>query len=320
LIAYPACGKTLPMQSPNSDIMQIPNSLTERIDLVHGERGRQWLEILPALIVQCREHWSLELEKPFDNLSYNLVMPGRNWQGVDVVLKLGVPCPELLTEASALSLFGGEGAVRLIDHDVSRGMLLLERAMPGTPLYKLQADPEATRTAARLMRRLWREPPAGHSFPSLAVWFQAFDCLRSGFDGGSGPFPEELIARAERTFSELNTSSEQSVILHGDLHHENILSSIRSGWMAIDPKGICGDPGYEVGSFMLNQLPVGSSKVVLRDVLSRRLSVFSEELQIKRERLAGWAFCHAVLSAAWDFEESAEWSGAIHLAQMLEQL
>ena len=308
------------MQSPNPELMQIPNGLTETIERVHGERGRLWIETIPALIAECRERWALELERPFDNLSYNLVLPGRNSEGADVVLKLGVPCSELLTEAAALTLFGGIGAVRLLDHDAARGVLLMERAIPGTPLNKLQPDPEATQTAARLMRHLWREAPAGHSFPSLAVWFQAFDRLRSKFDGGSGPFPEELIARAERRFLDLNTSSEQAVILHGDLHHENILSSARSGCVAIDPKGICGDPGYEVGSFMLNQLPVGASEVVLREIFGRRLSVFSEELQIKRERLAGWAFCHAVLSAVWDFDESAEWRGTIHLAQILEQL
>lgn len=308
------------MQSMNADTAQIPNRLKETIERVHGERGREWLANLPSLLVECRHYWSLELEKPFDNLSYNLVIPGRSAQGADVVLKLGVPCPELLTEASALKLFDGLGAIRLLDHDLPRGILLLERAVPGTPLYKLQQDPEATRTAARLMRRLWREPPADASFPSLATWFQSFKRLRSGFDGGSGPFPQELITRAESTFLELNTSSENQVILHGDLHHENILCDERGGWVVIDPKGICGDKGYEIASFMMNQLPTGASDLMLREILSRRLSIFADELQISRERLAGWAFCHAVLSAVWDFEESAEWGGTIHLAQILERL
>ena len=300
--------------------MQIPNSLKETIVRVHGELGREWLGGLPSLIIECRKRWSLELGKPFDNLSYNLVIACRSSEGADVVLKLGVPCAELLTEATALRLFDGRGAVRLLAQDASRGVLLMERAMPGTPLYKLQTDLEATRTAARLMKRLWREPPAEHSFPSLEIWFKAFARLRSRFDGASGPFPPEIIANAERTFGELNASSAHAFVLHGDLHHENILCSERDEWMAIDPKGICGDQGYEVGSFMLNQLPDGASEIVLREILKMRLSIFSDELKISHERLAGWAFCHAALSAVWSFEESAQWHDTIRVAQILEQL
>lgn len=110
------------------------------------------------------------------------------------------------------------------------------------------------------------------------------------------------------------------MILHGDLHHANILRSTVSGWVAIDPKGISGDCGYEVGPFMLNRLPAGASESVIKEILNRRLSVFSDELRISRKRLAGWAFCHATLSAVWDFEESSEWRGTMRLAQMLEQL
>ena len=110
------------------------------------------------------------------------------------------------------------------------------------------------------------------------------------------------------------------MLLHGDLHHDNILASTSSGWVAIDPKGIVGDPGYEVGTFMLNQLPVGAADSVVQELSKQRLSIFSAELQISRERLAGWAFCHAVLSALWSFEDSEEWRATIRLAKLLEQV
>jgi streptomycin 6-kinase len=184
----------------------------------------------------------------------------------------------------------------------------------------LQEDEEATKTTAGLMRRLWRTPPAEHPFPTLAVWFNAIEQLRKRFDGGCGPFPPKLIMKAESTLAELVSSSDRQVILHGDLHHANILFSTNRGWVAIDPKGIVGDPGYEVGSFMMNQLPVGVTESTMMKLLSRRLSIFSEELGIARERLARWAFCHTVLSAVWDFEEAVEWDGTIQLARMLERL
>lgn len=300
----------------------IADGLRETVERVHGESGRQWLLTLPALLSESCARWSLELHQPFENLSYNLVIPGQMSDGTEIVLKLGVPCPELLTEAAALSLFDGAGAVRLLEHDAPRGLLLLERVTPGTPLFKLQENREATRTAATLMRRLWRHrsPPVEHSFPSLPVWFRSLARLRDRFDGGSGPFPVELISKAEDTFADLNATSDNNVLLHGDLHHANILFSEKRGWLAIDPKGIVGDPGYEVGPFMLNQLPSNSSESAIREILNERLSIFSNELYIRRERLARWAFCHAVLSAVWDFEEDAECGDTIRLARMLERL
>ena len=300
--------------------MQIPNGLRETIERVHGARGRRWVTALPTLVEECRARWSLELGAPFENLSYNLVVPARGPRGAPLVLKLGVPCPELLSEAAALRLFGGSGAVRLLDHDAARGALLLERVLPGIPLAELQSDAEATRTAARLMLGLWREPPAAHSLPTLAEWFRAFARLRVSSAAVGGPFPTELAEKAERAFAELNASSERLVVLHGDLHHANILSSSRGGWVAIDPKGLCGDPGYEVGPFMLNRLPAGAPDSALREIMGGRLSIFAEELRTGRERLAGWAFCHAVLSAVWSLEDADEWRPTVRLARILESL
>jgi streptomycin 6-kinase len=300
--------------------VQIPVRLRETIERVHGAAGRHWLEKLPRLLEECSARWSLTLDAPFGNLSYNLVIPGRTNTGASVVLKAGVPCRELFSEARALALFGGAGAVRLLDEDAARGLLLLERVAPGTPLHESQTNEQATHTAAALMRRLWRTPPAEQTFPSLASWFQVFEHLRYKFEGAATPFPIRLKRRALSAFARLAAVSEGDVVLHGDLHHANILFSQERGWIAIDPKGVIGERGYEVGSFMLNGLPEGASDASLLAIFAQRLSIFTEELRISRERLTLWAFCHAVLSAMWDLEEEAEWMGTIRLAQLLEGL
>ena len=90
------------------------NGLRETIERVHGEAGRQWLLKVDALLSECCRRWSLELWQPFENLSYNLVLPGRRSNGTQIVLKIGVPCHELQAEAEALSLFEGAGAVTLL--------------------------------------------------------------------------------------------------------------------------------------------------------------------------------------------------------------
>jgi len=296
----------------------IPNELRQTIERVHGEAGRQWLAILPDLLEEFTDRWSVTLQKPFENLSYNLVIPGHNASGAQVVLKLGPPCAELTAEATALRLFAGRGAVRLLNYDSARGALLIERIVPGIPLHQRQDEKTAIRTTAQLMRYLWREPPVEHSFPTLSRWFRALELLRE--QKPAKLFPMDLVDQAWADFVELQASEPRRVILHGDLHHENILYSTEHGWLAIDPKGLCGDPGYEVATFMLNQLPLNASRSTLRQVLARRVSIFSDELKMERQRLAKWSFCHAALSAAWSFEEGAEHKGTIFIAQVLEGL
>lgn len=132
--------------------MIIPNDLRQTVERVQGAQGRTWLAVRPALLLEFRQRWALELEQAFENLSYNFVVAGRTAQGAAIVLKLGVPCRELWTEAAALELFAGNGAVRLLNQEAACGVLLLERALPGLPLGDLRDEAEATRVAATLIR------------------------------------------------------------------------------------------------------------------------------------------------------------------------
>jgi len=299
-------------------VFTISKELTQTVINVHGKAGKQWLHNLPVLLKEYCNRWSLTLEAPFENLSYNLVIPGTNSDGEKIVLKLGPPCAEFTSEAASLELFSGRVAVRLLKQDTSRGVLLLERVLPGTPLHLMHDETSAISTAAGLMKKLWRDPPVDHPFPELPRWFRSLEQLHELQN--EHKIPADLIERASRTFASLQSSALPPLILHGDFHHENILYSNKDGWVVIDPKGVCGDPGYEVGAFMLNQIPIDASLTDLRDVLSPRLAVFSEELSIERERLAAWAFCHAVLSAAWSREDGEEYDRTLLVAGVLESL
>ncbi len=89
------------------------------------------------------------------------------------------------------------------------------------------------------------------SFIQLTDWFDGLKRLRKMFNGGTGPLDEKLVERVERTTKDFFAENHNPVLMHGDFHHFNILSSER-GWLVIDPKGVIGPAGYEVGPFMLN--------------------------------------------------------------------
>ena len=302
---------TLPMQFPGS----FKNATIE----LHGPAGAAWLKRLPYILKQCEVRWSLKLESPFPNLTYNYAAPAKGPAGTRWVLKAGYPNPELTAEIEALRRFDGQGAVQLIKADPDLGLILLEELVPGIPLINLEDDSQAASIAAGLMVQLRQPVPNPHHFRTVADWFRGLKRLRTHFQGGSGPFPPELVERAESVSGELLASSVADVLLHGDLHHTNILAAQRQPWLAIDPKGVVGEPAYEPSAFMHNPIPHLMQSRYLKDILHRRADQFSKELELDRSRLAGWAFAQAVLSAWWAYEDHGHgWEYFIACAEVLK--
>jgi streptomycin 6-kinase len=298
-----------------------PQALSQRMLELHGKRGSVWLAELPELIARLAKQWRVQLGPPFDGLSYSYAAPGVRRDGMQIVLKCTVPNRELNTEIEALRLFGGHGAVRLLEADAELGAVLLERIVPGMPLVTLADDEQATHIAIEVMRRLWQPAPAEHTVPTVADWGKGFRRLRTCFDGGTGCFPQNLVRRAEKEYAELTSSMDARVLLHGDLHHWNMLYSADRGWLAIDPKGVVGEPAYETGALLRNPYPDLLSWPDLARTTRRRLDQLAEGLGFDRERLAGWAFAQAVLSAWWSYEDRGhDWQQSLELADSLAEL
>jgi streptomycin 6-kinase len=300
-----------------------PAHFASTIVELYGAAGREWLDHLPALLGACAERWALRVLPPFPDLSYNYVAPAVRADGTAVVLKVGVPNPELLTEIAALQLYDGHGAARLFDAEPAWAALLLERLQPGEPLARLAEhdDEQATSIAAGVMRQLWRPLPPGHSFPTLARWTASIGRLRQRFGGTTGPLPARLVETAEELLSGLLASQAEPVLLHGDLHHMNILHAEREPWLALDPKGVAGEPAYEVGTFLYNPLPGIASWPNLRQVLARRVAVLAAALGFDRERLAAWGVVTAVLSACWSVEDEGHgWEPVLVCAEALVEM
>jgi streptomycin 6-kinase len=266
---------------------------------IYGDAGRDWIEACPALLERFRRQWGLTLGETFAYVGYAYVVRAELADGTPAVLKLAPPDPEFTNEIAALRLYDGRGAVCLLDADPDATAVLLERLEPGTPLADLDDDVRATDIAAGVMRQLWRPLPPGHDFPTVERWGQAFARVRAANRGGSGAFPPELFEPAERLYFELCASQAGPVLLHGDLHHWNILAAQRGGWLAIDPKGVAGEPAYEVGALLRNRT---DAEPDLRALTERRIDQLADRLGLDRRRLVRWAFAEGVLSALWTFE------------------
>jgi streptomycin 6-kinase len=299
----------------------VPEGFARTQVTLRGEAGLAWLNRLPALTDELAHRWSLELGSPLPNLSYNWVVPALREDGIPAVLKLSFPGDqEFATEAAALTAFGGRGICRLLELDLTPGAMLLERLQPGAPLTAVEDDEEATALAAGVMKNLRRPAPPDHGFPTVSDWARGFERLRRRFDGGTGPMPEGLVRNAETLFTELLASEGERLLLHGDLHHENILSAGGGSWLAIDPKGIVGEAAYEAAVLLHNPVEALDAPDP-RGLLERRLNVLSAELGLDRVRILAWGLAQAVLAAYWGLEDGGQmWDEALTFAGLLAEI
>lgn len=283
-------------------MLDLPADFVRNINNSFGPKGTQYLAELPALLDAAALRWGLTIGRPLP-LSYNYVTSAKRADGTEVVLKIGVPNPELTSEMEALRLYAGRGAVRLIDAHAEKGMLLEERLLPGSMLAALQDDEQATQIAAGLMSSLWRPVPGENHFICLQDWFGELKKLRPRFDGGTGPFPPAVVETCEALLQDFFAENETPVVLHGDFHHYNVLQA-GDTWKAIDPKGVIGPRGYEVGPLLINPYPEFLRNADAKRKTERRMAILAERLGIERARIRGWGIAHAVLSAWWSSDES----------------
>jgi len=260
--------------------------------------------------------WSLRVREPLDSSS-SYVARASHADGGEVVVKLGLPGIEFLRELEALRLYGGRGAVMLLKADPAFGSMMLESARPGRTLADAGSDEEATSMATSVMRSLWRPAPEQHPFADMSEFEGGVEWLRIGLANKAGPVPTTLASRAEGLLREFAAARDAPLLLHGDLHHDNILSAERAPWLAADPKGLVGDPAYDVGPFLYNRL-FETERPIL--TLKRRVDQMSEELGFERDRIVGAAIPRAVL-AAWPSGSRGEpWRDPLRCAELLTDL
>ena len=203
--------------------------------------------------------------------------------------------------AGVLAHWDGRGAVRLVEADP--GAVLMERALPGEDLVSVMdrnGDDAATLIACEVMEKLNRPAPAGGGFRSISDWGRGF--ARNRPKALALGFPAELIDQGEAVFFELEASQAAPILLHGDFHHRNILLDADRGWLAIDPKGILGEPAYEPGGYLRN--PNDRMDFCARaEVIERRSRLMAERLGYDYGRIVGWCFAQWVLSDLWAIED-----------------
>lgn len=287
-----------------------------------GEVGKHWLEQIPRIIKSSEQKWDIKVLPPF-KLTWNYVAPVKRKDGSDAVLKIGYPKDqEFRSEIAALELFHGQGIEQLLEEDPENAAILIEQIKPGVPLSELEDDEEATRILIRVMKKLWKPVPPDYSFTFTPVleWAKDLFQVQEWYKGTTGPLPAHITLKAQEYFKELASTQDTPVLVHGDLHHDNVLSSHRDGWIAIDPKGILAEPCYEVAAMIRNPYEKLKNIPNLEPLLEKRIQILSEELGFDRKRIQKWCIAQSVLSAVWSMEGVKGWEHGIRVAEALDRI
>jgi streptomycin 6-kinase len=239
------------------------------------------------------DRWGLVSDgAPIERHSSSL-LPVR-YRGTPAILKLAREDEER-RGAAIMEWWGGEGAARVLAREGDA--ILLERATGRRSLSDMArngADDDATRILVDVAGRLHtpRSAPAPE-LTSLQDWFRELWPAAQARGG--------LLARSAETAHELLATPRDTVVLHGDLHHDNVLDFGERGWLAIDPKRLAGERDFDFATIFTNpDLEDPSHPVGVEPTrFLRRLEIVADAARLDRRRLLQWILAWTGLSAAW---------------------
>jgi streptomycin 6-kinase len=282
-------------------MLDIPDALIASHTRYFGAAGRAWLAALPGLAAILLERWALRPAGSPMCGAVALVLPVVRADGSPAVLKLQPVDEETAGEPIALRAWAGRGAVRLLRHDPDTGSMLLDRLDPERSLESLPDDLAALRILSELLVRLnaVTAPPGVRRLADVAGAMlervpQALARMPDAAD-------RRLIDRCARTVAELLPEAGDR-LLHWDLHYDNVLSDRAGGWLAIDPKPLAGDPGFELLAALHNRWADVVATGDVRRAVRRRFDLMTEVLALDRQRAAGWTLGRVLENRPWDVD------------------
>lgn len=266
-----------------NNLQNYKNIFKENMLKLYGANGQTWLDNLPNITQAYAKLWNLSNLTPLETLTFNYILSGI-YNRKEIILKIGYDSNALFKEQIALKALENHGAVKIIAYEGNA--LLLERLSPGISLqsYLPNRSKEALQIACDLTKKLHQANlPKKINLPSIEERFSLLD--------KNWPIPNDYLIKARGFRNNLIKSSSPRVVLHGDLHHDNILKNGKT-WKAIDPHGVIGYPINEVWAFAANP--------------EQDLPFIAQCFNFNLRDLQECYYAHAVLSSIWAIEDNMD--------------
>ncbi|MFF9003194.1 aminoglycoside phosphotransferase family protein [Streptomyces achromogenes] len=275
-------------------VIDIPGELAETQEMYNGAAGKAFIAALPDLAEDFLDRWGLRLDGPSMNGVSALVLPVVRADGVRAVLKLQLLDEESEGEPVALRAWDGDGAVRLLGHDPATGTMLLERLDETRMLAHLADTREAVLVIARLLAHLtsFPAPPGLRRLGDITA--RMLERTPRALERIPDPEARRIVADCAAAVREV-AGEPGDRLLHWDLHDENVLTAERADWLAIDPKPLAGDPGFELWPALDNRFDAAEVRW--------RFDAMTDVLGLDRARARAWTYGRLLQNALWDVED-----------------
>jgi streptomycin 6-kinase len=275
-------------------VIEVPGELAASQQKFNGEAGRAFVADLPRRAEEFLRRWGLEVDGPSMCGVSALVLPVTRADGIPAALKLQLLDAESEGEPLALRVWDGKGAVRLLEHDEPTCTLLLERLDETRMLTHVADARAAVLVIAELLARL-TSSPAPEGMRRLGDIARAMlEQAPRALDRIPDPADRRLVADCAAAVREV-VCEPGDRLLHWDLHYENVLAADREPWIAIDPKPLAGDPGFEL-------LPALHNRYDPAETLWR-FDALTDTLGLDRERARAWTLGRVLQNCLWEIED-----------------
>jgi streptomycin 6-kinase len=250
-------------------------------------------------------HWQLTADgEPIITRSSKLLPVMQN--GIPAMLKIAA-APEEKSGSNLMLWWNGHGAAGVLAYD--NNALLLERATGKRSLSAMAKnadDTEASKIICAVIHTLHSQTAT--KLPELVP----LDQWLAELDAGAEKYGGILLPCAE-TARTLLSSPQEVVVLHGDIHHDNILDFGERGWLAIDPKGLTGERGFDYANMFCNP---DHKTAAAPGRLAKQAAVVSKAAGLHHKRLLQWVLAWAGLSALWSFNDGIEKEMDLKIAEI----
>ena len=269
------------------------NQFEKNITTIHKHKGRNWLNALPQKVENISSHFGITQLEEVTNLTFNYVLKGLQ-NGQPIVLKIYYNQKDLEKELKALRAFDSLNVVKVKGY--TNDALLLECAIPGISLktFLPKKSQAALEIACSITKNLHKKTDHTSSFPHISQWLNTID--------KNWNIDVNFLTKARYLKARLLKDPCQQVLLHGDLHYDNIISN-NSNWIVIDPKGVIGCSINEVWAFVQNPL-LDTEHIA---------NYFGWNVLKVRQ----WYFVHLIMAACWNLEDNLDPKNFLELASLI---
>ncbi|WP_018680353.1 aminoglycoside phosphotransferase family protein [Actinokineospora enzanensis] len=285
--------------------IHVPPALAAHHDNHSGAEGRAWITALPRLAADLLDHWNLRPDGPARHGMVSLVLPVRRPDGTPAALKLQPTNEENDGEPVGLRAWNGDAIVRLLDHDPATGTMLLERLDATRPLSEHPDPDTAVSILADLLARLVAHPAP----PTLRRLADIAAAMLDTADHLIPTLPDAGERRLLRTCATAMTElldEPGDRLLHWDLHYDNVLAADREPWLAIDPKPLAGDPGFDLMPALDNRWHDITTAPDIPHAILRRFDHLTEALTLDRARATTWTLARVLQNCLWDIADGTK--------------